>query len=171
MISSVGELSSRKNHKLVLQALKKLSSQELKKTYYIIAGTGVTGMALGKYAESFNYSEHLKLLGYRSDIHKINFASDVFVFPSLQEGLGIAGLDATVDGVYILGSTRRGISDYIVSGVNGDTFDPNDFIRLKNLISSLLKTDICVPKSKFLRKFDKKNVDKKMIDIYINTSV
>lgn len=166
VISSVGELSYRKNHKLVLQALKKLSSQEIKQIYYVVAGTGENRRALSQYAESFNFSDNLKLLGYRSDIHEINFASDVFVFPSFQEGLGIAGLDATVDGTYILGATRRGISDYIVAGVNGEIFNPNDPMQLKSLIASLLKTNISIQKYQFLSKFDKKNVDKKMIDIY-----
>ncbi len=105
-------------------------------------------------------------MGYRSDIHEINFASDVFVFPSFQEGLGVAGLDATVDGIYILGANRRGISDYIVESMNGDLFNPNDFMRLKNLIASLLKTNIPNQKYQFLSRFDKRNVDKKMIDIY-----
>ena len=166
VILSVGELSYRKNHKLVLQALKKLSSQERRQIYYLVAGTGETGKTISHYAESFNFSDNLKLLGYRSDIHEINFASDVFVFPSFQEGLGVAGLDATVDGIYILGANRRGISDYIVESMNGDLFNPNDFMRLKNLIASLLKTNIPTQKYQFLSRFDKRNVDKKMIDIY-----
>ncbi|WP_420536979.1 glycosyltransferase [Leuconostoc mesenteroides] len=166
VILSVGELSYRKNHKLVLQALKKLSSQERRQIYYLVAGTGETGKTISHYAESFNFSDNLKLFGYRSDIHEINFASDVFVFPSFQEGLGVAGLDATVDGIYILGANRRGISDYIVESMNGDLFNPNDFMRLKNLIASLLKTNIPTQKYQFLSRFDKRNVDKKMIDIY-----
>lgn len=39
-------------------------------------------------------------------------------------------------------------------------------MRLKNLIASLLKTNIPTQKYQFLSKFDKTNVDKKMIDIY-----
>ncbi|GAB5060458.1 hypothetical protein LASHA2_01800 [Lactiplantibacillus plantarum] len=91
--------------------------------YYVIAGVGSGKDSLINQAKSFNYEKKLKLLGYRNDVHDINFASDASIFPSLQEGLGIAGLDATIDGTFLIGSNKRGIADYIRSGVNGIVFD------------------------------------------------
>lgn len=166
VISSVGELSYRKNHKLVLQAVKKLSSQEIKQIYYVVAGTGETRKALSQYAESFNFSDNLKLLGYRSDIHEINFASDVFVFPSFQEGLGVAGLDATVDGTYILGATRRGISDYIQNNINGNLFDPTNADELSSHIRNMKHLSRKATHHEFLLKFDVREVDKIMNVVY-----
>lgn len=166
LISSVGELSNRKNHRIVLDALQLMSQDELTNIYYVIAGTGNNGNMLQEMAQSFDFENHFHLLGYRSDIHDINYASNVSILPSLREGIGLAGLDATVDGTYLLGTKIGGVSDYIRDGVNGDLFNPNDFMRLKNLIASLLKTNIPTQKYQFLSRFDKRNVDKKMIDIY-----
>lgn len=166
LIASVGELNDNKNHQVVLEALKRLTPKQRENVYYIIAGTGVNGDNLEKLASSFMFNDHFKLLGYRNDVHAINYASDAFVFPSLREGLGVSGLEATVDGIYILGAARRGISDYIEPGVNGDIFDPNDAKQLKNLMESVLKTKMSFQKPQFLIKFDKKLVDRKMTAIY-----
>lgn len=108
LLSSVGELSDRKNHRVVLEALRLMSDDELSNIYYVIAGTGNNGDLLRNLAQTFNFGNHFHLLGYRSDIDDINYASDVSIFPSLREGLGVAGLDATVDGTYLLGTKKRG---------------------------------------------------------------
>lgn len=162
LLSSVGELSKRKNHKVVLEALSLLSPKEREKYYYVIAGTGSGRESLIDQAKSFNYEEHLKLLGYRNDIHDINFASDASIFPSLQEGLGIAGLDATVDGTFLIGSNKRGIADYIKNGINGIVFDG----EVESLAKIIENKKFTVLDVSFLKKFDKKSIDKRMTSIY-----
>ncbi|MCT3047470.1 glycosyltransferase [Leuconostoc mesenteroides] len=166
VMSSVGELSDRKNHRIVLEALKLLQSEQLQNIYYIIAGTGANGYILKQLAASFNFEKHFKLLGYRSDIHHINYASDVSIFPSFQEGLGIAGLDATVDGTYLIGADRRGISDYIRNNINGALFSPDDVEQLKKLIMNQVNSEKRFNKSKWLANFGEKIVDEKMLSVY-----
>lgn len=162
LLSSVGELSKRKNHKIVLEAIKLLGPEIHEKIYYVIAGVGSGKDSLINQAKSFNYEKNLKLLGYRNDIHDINFASDASIFPSLQEGLGIAGLDATVDGTFLIGSNKRGIADYIRSGINGIVFDG----EAESLSKIIKNKKFTVLDTSFLRKFDKKSIDKKMTSIY-----
>ncbi|MCS8594990.1 glycosyltransferase [Leuconostoc citreum] len=163
LMSSVGELSDRKNHKVVLEALRMMTSEQRQNIYYIIAGTGANGDLLNELANSFNFGSNFKLLGYRSDIHEINYASNLSVFPSFQEGLGVAGLDATVDGVFVIGSNKRGILDYIQSGINGELFSPDDPNSLKILIINLLNIGGTWNKFEFLKSFDDTNIDKTMI--------
>lgn len=166
LMSSVGELSDRKNHRVVLQALKQMTPEQRENIYYIIAGTGANGVMLNELAESFNFGKHFKLLGYRSDIHNINYASDVSVFPSLREGLGIAGLDATVDGFFLLATNKGGVSDYIQSGINGVLFSPDDPNSLKVVIMKFLNSQKTWNKFEFLRSFDDTNIDKTMFLMY-----
>lgn len=168
LISSVGELNNNKNHKIVLEALGLMSAEERKKFYYIIAGTGKNTQNLIDIAKKIDFTEHFQLLGYRNDIHDINFASDISVFPSLREGLGIAGLDATVDGTYLIATNRGGVSNYLKDGVNGKSFDPENAVELKNILLANLETS---PKKfdtkfDFLEKFDIKNVDETMKKVY-----
>lgn len=166
MLSSVGELSDRKNHKLVLEALEMLRPEERKNIYYVIAGTGSNGRKLTELAEKFEFDSHFKLLGYRNDIHDIHYASDAFIFPSFQEGLGVAGLEAVVDNTFILGSRRRGIADYIRNGDNGFLFSPNDKKELFDRILEIIKDTRRGKDNTFLRKFSSDQVDSEMIKIY-----
>lgn len=166
LLSSVGELSDRKNHRVVLEALKLMTPEERSRFYYIIAGTGQNKTKLLNLAKSFDFEEHFQLLGYRTDIHEINYASDISVFPSLREGLGVAGLDATVDGTYLLGTKRGGVSDYIKDGVNGNLFEPDSPEILQKLIKNCLLNTPITPRFNYLKRFDRTQIDEDMYDIY-----
>ena len=138
LISSIGELSERKNHRIVLEAIKLLPPQERERVYYVIAGNGPKADELSNFAKSFGFSHQFMLLGYRNDVHDINYASDVSVFPSLREGLGIAGLDATLDGTPLVATSKGGVSDYIEPGINGVQFDPNNSKELSNILHRMI---------------------------------
>lgn len=166
LLSSVGELSDRKNHRVVLEALKLMTPEERSRFYYIIAGTGHNKTKLLNLAKSFDFEEHFQLLGYRTDIHEINYASDISVFPSLREGLGIAGLDATVDGTYLLGTKRRGVSDYIKEGVNGNLFEPDSPEILQKLIKNCLLNTPITSRFNYLKRFDRTQIDEDMFKIH-----
>lgn len=167
LISSVGELSDRKNHRVVLEALKMLTTNDRNKIYYAIAGTGANKEVLEKIADSFDFSKNLKLLGYRTDIHEINFASDLSLFPSFQEGLGVAGLEAVIDGNYLIGSNVRGIRDYIFNSSMGQVFSTRDSAVLANLIINRIQnTDNGERDNKELIKFDFRRIDSEMKKIY-----
>ena len=166
VILSIGELSDRKNHKIVLEALQQLARNQRSNIYYLIAGTGPNKNLLVNEAKKFGFENNFKLLGYRSDIHDLNYASDLFIFPSLREGLGIAGLDAAVDGTYVIGTNKGGVSEYIANGVNGMLFDPRNDVFLKHLILERINNHQIVEIPEFLQKFDKNNIDQIMREAY-----
>lgn len=92
------------------------------------------------------------------------------VFPSKQEGLALGGLESVIDGLYILGSDRRGIRDYILSEQIGRTFPLTDggtvlVDQLQDFLQNPRKVDKQTVQ-KFLMKFDNKNVDQQMNSIY-----
>lgn len=166
LISSVGELSDRKNHRVVLEALKLLPSTLRGRFHYVIAGTGENKLVLSELAMSFGFGKQFHLLGYRNDVNDINNASDISIFASFREGLGVAGLDATVAGIYLLGSNIRGISDYIKEGLNGNLFDPESPEELSYLIKNYVTLRPEMSHFSFLKDFDRKKVDKVMRDVY-----
>ncbi|ARN63891.1 glycosyl transferase [Leuconostoc mesenteroides subsp. mesenteroides] len=170
VMSSVGELSNRKNHSIVLEALKRMNIKERENIYYIIAGTGANGKMLNELAESFSFKSHFKLLGYRSDIREINFASNIVIFPSLQEGLGVSGLETIINGSYLIGSDVRGIRDYILSKSIGTTFSPGNAKQLEQLIKNKINTSNLNSGSSRsqLLQFDVESIDKAMKNIYQN---
>lgn len=132
----------------------------------MIAGVGENKELLTDIAREMEFENHFKLMGYRSDIHDINYASDISVYPSYREGLGIAGLDAVVDGTYLIGSNVRGIKDYIFDDSIGRTFKPSDAKQLSTYILELFNNHCTVPHHESLLAFNIDEVDMKMKKYY-----
>lgn len=124
-ILEVGELSVRKNHKVIIDALAKIND---KRYVFLICGKAMTNSGtydfLKKYAEEKNV--RVIFLGFRKDIPEINYCADIAVLPSLREGLGLAGIEALASGVPVVGSDVQGIKDYVVDGVTGYLCAPAD---------------------------------------------
>ena len=69
---------------------------------------------------------NLKFLGFRLDVPEILKCADVFVLPSLREGLCFAGVEALASGIPVVGSNVKGIKDFIVEGETGYLSNPYD---------------------------------------------
>lgn len=110
LILSVGELNENKIHQIVLKALSKLNDNRI---HYVIAGTGPKKNDLISLASSLGLSEHLHLLGYRTDIAELNKAADIFIFPSIREGLGVSVIEAMASGLPCIVSDIRGPKELI----------------------------------------------------------
>ncbi|WP_195555449.1 glycosyltransferase [Weissella cibaria] len=170
LILSVGELSIRKNHALILDALSILQNRKLYPRL-VIAGVGELQNELRMKITRLKLNEQVTLLGYRNDIRALNHAADLFVFPSIREGLGLSGLDAVVDGTYILGSIYGGIKDYITDDSVGKLISPFDSEKLADLIEECMgheKTKFSKQAVTELLKFDVSEVDRVMADVYDN---
>ena len=130
---SVGELSERKNQILVLQALSGIKSsypEVFHGLQYLIVGNGDKLDDYQEYCENHGITEHVHFLGYRNDIPELLHASDLFVFPSLQEGLPVALMEALSSGIEVVCSKIRGNTDLINKGL----FETDDVEKLEKLI-------------------------------------
>ena len=159
LLISVGELSARKNHKVAVEAL-----QELPENYwYIIIGKG----SLKDELESIDRTGRLKLLGYRTDIAELLQCSDVFVFPSLQEGLPVALMEAMASGLPVACSRIRGNVDLIDD--ENCLFEPTDIKGIEKAIRYVLSQDLgkmATHNLEAVRKFSLKEVAQRMEEIY-----
>lgn len=108
---SVGELIPRKDH---ITAIKAFAEANLKNAYYIIAGIGTLKDQLQKLIEDLGMTGKIKLLGYRLDVKELVKSCDVFLFPSKQEGLPVALMEAMACGLPCIASNIRGNVDLIV---------------------------------------------------------
>lgn len=120
VLLSVGELTPRKNHQVVLRALGILKQQgKLENIQYIICGQGDKLAELRELAQTLNIAENVHFLGYRRDISEICNASDVFMFMSLQEGLPVALMEAMACGLPAVCTDIRGNTELVEDGVTG----------------------------------------------------
>ena len=121
LIISVGELSKRKNHIVILKALNKLNNPNIK---LVLCGEGDEKRKLEKYCKRNDLEKNVLFLGFRKDVNEILTCGDLFIFPSLWEGLGLAGIEAMYSGLPIIASNRQGIKDYVIDGKTGFLFEP-----------------------------------------------
>jgi glycosyltransferase involved in cell wall biosynthesis len=115
ILLSSGELINRKNHETVIRSI-----VELKNKYpnsfstqfqYIICGHGKLDKYLHELVVKLDVSDCISFLGYREDMMEILQIADVFIFPSYQEGLPMALLEAMASGIPIICSDIRGNRD------------------------------------------------------------
>lgn len=118
VLLSVGELSRRKNHQLVLSALAELAREDV---YYVICGRGAYRKKLIRQAERLGISSRVRMIGFQEDMARIYQSADMFVFPSLQEGMPTALMEAMAAGLPCIVSDIRG-SRELVTEQGGSRF-------------------------------------------------
>ncbi|MEB5855357.1 glycosyltransferase [Enterococcus gallinarum] len=128
VIISIGELSKRKNHITAIKAL-----HDLKFNYhYIVCGTGEELDVLKRAVREYNMEDRVHFIGYQGNIQPYLEISDLSIFISKREGLGLAGLEAMSAGVPLISSYIGGIKDYTENGVTGFTIkNPMDISELR----------------------------------------
>jgi len=116
VLLSVGEVNENKNHRVVIEALGKL---EEKNVHYIVCGRGELEESHKNLAAQLGLTGRVHLTGYRNDVADFYQAADIFVFPSLREGLPVAVMEALASGLPVVCNGIRGCSDLIATGING----------------------------------------------------
>lgn len=114
MLLSIGELNENKNHKVVVEALGMMGERDRSRLHYFIAGKDAGERdALMQLAEK--KSVNLHLLGFRTDIPELLKTADVFILPSIREGLNVGLMEAMASGLPVIASDIRGNRDLIIS--------------------------------------------------------
>jgi len=143
--------------------------------YYIICGTGDELAFLKQLVKDFSLEEKVHFTGYQSNIEPYLEISNLSIFISKREGLGLAGLEAMAAGVPLISSYVGGIKDYTEDGITGfvikDPSDENEVLeKLQQWIS--LSQDEKVSMSKkcelISQNYTIQEVNKIMFKIYSN---
>jgi glycosyltransferase involved in cell wall biosynthesis len=83
-------------------------------------------------------AQRVSFLPPRPDVEFYYAASDVYVSPSLEDAFGLPPLEAMACGLPVIVSSRAGVSELIMDGVDGIVLkDPKDVISLAKAISGL----------------------------------
>ena len=98
VIGHVGRFNPQKNHSFLIDIFAALLKKE-PNAVLLLAGGGEDMTKIQAKAQILGIAEHVRFLGVRSDVADLMQAMDVFVFPSLYEGLGIALIEAQAAGL------------------------------------------------------------------------
>ena len=93
VVGHVGSFWSPKNHLFLLDIFREIYKQE-PNSVLLLVGTGGLMDEVREKAKSYGIENHVKLLGDRSDVFWVEQAMDVFVLPSLFEGLPVTMIEA-----------------------------------------------------------------------------
>lgn len=171
LLLSVGELDKDKNHMRIIHVMKDLSQLGYK---LAIAGDGALLKKYNDYLTKNNLEDSVSLLGYRYDIRELLNATDVFVFPSLFEGVSVALMEAVAAHIPIACSKVRGNVDTVVS--EESFFSPYSEKQIKSaiqLVSSLSdeqKNQMTFLNYNNLQLYQISNVHNEMNEIYKSVS-
>ena len=119
MLLSVGELIPRKNHEAVIRALAEEKEKGATCFRYFICGQGDLKEYLQNLIDELELSKEVTLLGYRNDIRNLLYGADLFVFPSKQEGMPMALMEAAAAGVPLKASDIRGNREVVRDSAEG----------------------------------------------------
>lgn len=97
-IGHVGRFNQPKNHSFLLDIFAALLKKE-SNAVLLLAGGGEDMPKIQAKAEALDIAEHVRFLGIRSDVAGLMQAMDVFVFPSLYEGLPVTMVEAQAAGL------------------------------------------------------------------------
>lgn len=167
VLLSVGELIPRKNHITVIKAVREMKNEHV---HYFIAGDGRLIDKLNDYVQRAGIGKQIHFLGYRTDINSLCNAADIFVLPSLQEGLSVALMEAMACGKPVVASKIRGNVDLIDSD-GGYLVEPNDVKGFSNAIEKMIEDaeaikSFGVHNKEKVKEFDLKIVEKQIENIF-----
>lgn len=142
-VGAVGALEPRKGHRYLLEAMALLAREgavggALAAARVFIAGAGALGDELAAEIQRCGLRGTVRMLGRVEDPRELLWALDVFVMPSLSEGLGVALLEAMACGLPAVASRVGGIADAVEDGRSGVLVRSGDAGALAEALAALL---------------------------------
>lgn len=133
IVGHVGNFTPAKNHPFLLEIFQELLKKEPNARLLLVGG-GDGIEAIREKANSLGIQENVIFTGTRTDVNRLMQAMDVFVFPSIYEGFGIAVLEAQA----------AGLSCIISSDVSEECVVTNGLVTYKKLADSPKQWAECI---------------------------
>lgn len=131
LVGAVGALVPHKGHRYLLEAVARLPS-----VHVVLAGDGPLRGSLERQARRLGIRERVRFLGHREDVSAIFAALDLFVHPSVEEGMGQVVVEAMLAGVPVVVSRAGGLPEVV--GDTAASVPPGDASALARAIRRCL---------------------------------
>lgn len=140
VIGTAGRLEAVKGPEYLLEAAKDIVFK-YPQTFFVFSGDGILRRKLEKKALDLNIKNNTIFLGWRNDIAQVISVYDIFVLPSLNEGMGRVLVEAMALGKPVVASNVGGIPDLVIHGKTGFLVPPKDPRRLAQYLHILLEDE------------------------------
>lgn len=136
LIATAGRLSPEKAQLDLLTAFSRLGNQE-RPVHLVVCGDGPMRVHLEHYAQRLGIS-NVHFLGHRTDLDALMPIFDLFVLPSLTEGLPNVLLEAAACRVPLVATRVGGVPEIITDGISGRLVEPGNVDQLTCAIEHCL---------------------------------
>lgn len=137
MVVNTAHLTPHKGQIHLIRAMPAIL-KSVPKAFLLIAGQGELHDSLKAEVDRLGLSDRVLMPGFRHDIGAILNNTDVYVMPSIEEGLGTAVLDAFTFSLPVVGTRAGGIPEMITHEENGLLVEPAQPEPLAEAIITLL---------------------------------
>lgn len=135
IIGYISRLADQKDPKTLIKALSKLKNENY---IAIICGDGELADEVKLEIENLHIENRVFMLGYMNNFIDIIKVIDVFVLPSLWEGLPYILLETMICKKIVVASNIVGNRDIVENEVNGFLFEPKDYSQLSRILDYIL---------------------------------
>lgn len=139
IICYVGRLATVKNIPFLLAALGEICVFQTD-VKLLVVGDGPEKNALIDLVNAYRLTENVIFLGVRNDVRNILSICDLFVLPSLSEGISISLLEAMSMRVPVVATKVGGNAEVIKHGETGILVESNDICELKSAIQRIINS-------------------------------
>ncbi|MBQ9729964.1 MAG: glycosyltransferase family 4 protein [Clostridia bacterium] len=134
-----GELNKNKNQITAIKAVEEIKDR-FPETVLLLAGNGPSEEELRLYVEQNGLQENVKLLGYRTDLEKFVYATDIVVSASYREGLPLNVMEAMICKKPVVASKNRGHNELVRNAENGFLVDATNVQSFADGIAELIES-------------------------------
>lgn len=137
VVGVVGSLYPVKGHRYLLEAVPQILKVR-PRLKILIVGSGSMEGGLKELVRGLGIQRQVHFLGFRRDVQELLSLIDVFVLPSLSEGLSLALLEAMAAGKVVVATNVGGNPELVVEGETGFLVPPRDAEALASRLLMLL---------------------------------
>lgn len=138
VLGHIGRFNYQKNHEFLIEVFAEFKKNH-ENSVLLLIGRGELENKIREKVNILGLGEDVKFLGIRDDIPQLLNAMDVFVFPSLFEGLGIVLIEAQISKLPVVVSDR--VPEEVIINDHIRRLSLNDVTQWNKEIEALLDTD------------------------------
>lgn len=173
LAATVARLHPQKGHVYLLQAIFEIV-KEIQDIHFLFVGDGPISSDLTNLISNLQLNDYVNMTGMYPDVLNILAVSDVFVLPSIYEGLPNSVMEAMAAGVPVIATDVGGTLELIEDGKDGILVQPADPAALADAITTLYYDHDLgqrlakSAREKIVTDFSQENVTSRYIDLYMD---
>lgn len=165
IIGHVGRFDEPKNHKFLIEIFKEIVKKNSKAELWLI-GDGELKNEIKEKVKGYKLEEKVRFMGIKDNVNEFMMGMDIFLFPSIYEGLGIALIEAQCTGLKCVVSDRISPEAIITPNVELLKLESKIEVWVESVLQKDNTTRQVDFESEEIKKYNIQNLVQEMYKIY-----